>query len=294
MAITIKNTSGSTLDHKFFLFPGGEIGLKLNAKDYKFIQETQKDNHVLIIANLHNSNDVITLAMAKDAIERLINSVKVSLFMPYCPYGRQDRICDGGEAFSLKVFANFINSLNFHAVTTVDPHSLVTEAVFDRLNVFTQLDVIQADKPFRDRVLKGGYFISADAGANKKTADIAKFFNHPDFIRADKLRNLATGEIKETIVYADDLQGNDVFIVDDLADKGRTFIELAKVLKTKNAGKIVLRVTHGIFSGGFNYLFDNGIDEIYTTDSFTQNFVGDLPKAPKLNIANLEKMIRFY
>jgi ribose-phosphate pyrophosphokinase len=117
-------------------------------------------------------------------------------------------------------------------------------------------------KNFRDIVL-----VSPDAGANKKTFEVAKYFS-TNFIRADKLRDLTTGQIKETIVYADDLTGKTAVILDDICDGGRTFIELAKVLKAKGAAKVILFVTHGIFSAGLDPLFAGGIDAIWTTDSF--------------------------
>ena len=34
------------------------------------------------------------------------------LIIPYFPYARQDRVCDGGESFTLKIFANIINRCN--------------------------------------------------------------------------------------------------------------------------------------------------------------------------------------
>ena len=111
----------------------------------------------------------------------------------------------------------------------------------------------------------GSTFVIPDAGANKKTAKIASYFGHSSFIRADKLRNLSTGDILETVVYGD-VVGN-ITIVDDLCDGGKTFIELAKVLKQKGAEKINLYVTHGIFSKGTYPLYTAGIDYIITTNS---------------------------
>lgn len=238
--------------------------------------------------------------MVKDSLERIASNIEggcgklpIELILPYLPYARQDRVCVKGEAFSLKVLGNFINSLNFDKVVILDPHSPVAEAVIDNVKVVTQLDIIFAFKPFRERVFNNEcVFVSPDAGSNKKVSVLAQCFGHREFIRADKLRDLETGKIKETIVYADDLNGCDVVIADDICDGGRTFIELAKVLKNKNAGKIILYVTHGIFSQGFKVLFDGGIDEIYTTDSFSANFLGILPEPPRLNILKVENLIK--
>lgn len=67
------------------------------------------------------------------------------------------------------------------------------------------------------------------------------------------------------------------FILDDICDGGRTFIEIAKAIKMKqslssavhpeNHGKIYLVVTHGIFSAGLKPL-NEYFDGIYTTNSY--------------------------
>ena len=62
---------------------------------------------------------------------------------------------------------------------------------------------------------------------------------------------------------------------------------LAEKLKDKNAGKIILYITHCIASKGFECLFNGGIDEVYTTDSYMAGFTGNLPNPPKLNIQHI-------
>lgn len=248
-----------------FLFPGGEVGVKLNPMrlDYRHAK-----GPATIVARLQSPLDVMTLVMLADALRRL-DPAPVHLFMPYVPYARQDRVCVPGESFSLKAFADLINSLAFESVTVVDPHSDVVGAVLDRVKVISQFDVIHQFDAFIAAIHgKPVTFVSPDAGANKKTVELAKYFGHTEFIRADKKRNLATGEILETIVYADDLTGRTLVVADDICDGGRTFIELTKALKTKGAAKIILYVTHGIFSKGIGALTKGGIDEIYTTDSW--------------------------
>lgn len=113
------------------------------------------------------------------------------------------------------------------------------------------------------------YLISPDAGSNKKIFDLAKSINYNDeIIRCDKLRDIPTGKIIETIVYKDDLHGKDGIIVDDICDGGRTFIELAKVLRKRNCGKLYLIVTHGIFSKGLEEL-NQYFDGVFCTNSYS-------------------------
>lgn len=283
------------LIYKQFLFPGGEVGIKLDTENYKFTHHVS--GTITVVARLQSAMEVLELALIKDALVRLIGgSVKINLLLPYVPYGRQDRVCVRGESFSVQVFARLIAAMSFNQVTIVDPHSEITPAIFETLGVslrvITQLEVIQRFDDFANRIMKGVVFISPDAGANKKTADIAKYFAHSEFIRADKMRNLATGEIKETIVYADNLGGRDVVIADDICDGGRTFTELAKVLKAKNAGKVILYVTHGIFSKGTDALLGYGIDEIFITDSWGGETQWSLPKVTALKLEESFNILR--
>jgi ribose-phosphate pyrophosphokinase len=263
----------------FFLFPGGEVGVKVE-------HVASGCTCLLIDARIRNSNDLVELLLVNDAIRRQGYCGPIDLFLPYVPYARQDRVCNPGEPLSLKVFCDLINSAKFDNVIIVDPHSDVCSALLDRVSVIEQLKIVREFPDLCKRIEEGMFVISPDAGANKKAFKIAKHLNAKNFVRCDKVRDLQTGDIKETIVYHEDFNQSDVCIFDDICDGGRTFIEIAAQLKKKNCGKVVLFVTHGIFSKGLCALYDNGIDEIYTTDSWGTP-VGYLPEAPKLNIKKL-------
>ena len=103
---------------KIFNFPGGEVQVSLQ----EFIGKTSEK--VTITARISSSDDVMALLMTNDAVERQCKGMKSKhLIIPYLPYSRQDRVCNPGEALSVKVFAQFINSMNFDSVTTYDAHS---------------------------------------------------------------------------------------------------------------------------------------------------------------------------
>jgi ribose-phosphate pyrophosphokinase len=257
--------NATRLNSTFSLFPAGEVLFKLDISNLRFYHDACP---IHIVARLQNSNDVMELALAKDALEEWLGALDITLYLWYVPYARQDRACCKGEPFSVRVMAKIINSLNFKRVVIADPHSDVTPALLDRCHIITQADIIHQFEAFTKRVLQGVTFVAPDAGSNKKTTTLAAYYGHADFIRADKRRDLNTGKILETIVYADDLKGQDVVIADDLVDGGKTFTELAQVLKRKGAGKVILYATHGIFSKGTKVLFDSGIDELFSTNSF--------------------------
>lgn len=227
--------------------------------------------------------------MVTDALKRFASMItSKSLFIPYFPYGRQDRVdsLNGvGESLSVKVLADMVNNLGYNHVFIADCHSDVTRALINGIQEIPQWGIIEAWSEFKEAI-KDASLVSADAGANKKIFDLAKLLNKDGFIRADKKRDIATGKILETIVLADDLGGKTVAIVDDLADGSYTFTQLAKALKAKGAAKVILYVTHGIFSKGFDVVFDNGIDEVWTTNAFRTDITD-----PRVKVLDLDKLI---
>jgi ribose-phosphate pyrophosphokinase len=245
--------------YKKWKFPGGEIGVKIDLP--------YAPTGFLIVAGIENSDEIIELGLLKRAMDDM-GTRHVMLSLRYVPYSRQDRVCEKGESLSLAFFADYINMLNFDEVLLLDPHSDVSSALFRRSISISQFDIIRKFQELHGFIMQTDcFFVSPDAGANKKVFKLAEYFQHPTFIRADKIRSTSTGEIKEIIVYHDDFKGKKVIIFDDICDGGATFINLAKELKKKNCGDIMLYVTHGIFSRGLEVLFDAGITKIFTTDS---------------------------
>ena len=108
--------------------------------------------------------------------------------------------------------------------------------------------------------------ISPDGGALKKIYKVSEYLGGVEVVECSKSRDVKTGKLSGFKVYSEDLEGKDCLIVDDICDGGGTFIGLAAELKNKNAGKLYLAVSHGIFSKGFDSL--RCFDKIFTTNSF--------------------------
>jgi ribose-phosphate pyrophosphokinase len=243
------------------VFNGGEVHLTLPIDI-----TTTAASTIVVVAHLRDSEDIMRLLLTVDAVKRAAPSARINLFIPYFPYARQDRVCNEGEAFGAKVMADLINSLNCDNVLICDPHSDVTPALINNCIPVSQHDIVAE----ADIVKDGAVLCSPDAGAEKKILNLSQELGGRDIIYGAKIRDTKTGEITETRISGD-CQGKDVLIVDDICDGGRTFIELAKVLKKAGAKSIELYVTHGIFSQGTDVLLEE-IDKIYCNYPFIKGF----------------------
>ena len=243
-------------------FPGGEIRVKIATVPIEML------HNVRITAVLLNSDDVMTLVMIVDAL-REMGVEDIRLTMPYIPYARQDRVCNTGEAFSIRAFANIINALEFKSIIVWDAHSVISTCLIKNCINIPQSDLIGKHVELMKWMVESTdpiYLVAPDAGSVRKATEIAQ--TYPTLIRdvlyAEKVRELSTGKIIATRIASqlpDDFGTSRVLICDDICDGGRTFIELAKVLNDYNPKEMSLYVTHGIFSQGLEVLRKPGTPE---------------------------------
>ena len=191
-----------------------------------------------------------------------------------------------GEAFSLKTVARLINILGFDEVVACDPHSDVTAALVENIRVIPQVDLVVAHEGVSRIIHSGVTVVAPDAGAAKKAFAVASHYRLP-LLTASKIRDVATGSITRTEMHdGTAVSGRRALIVDDICDGGRTFVELAKVLKASGAQRVYLYVTHGIFSQGLG-VFAGLIDGIFTTDTFLSEHVHDRLPFPPLHVSTV-------
>ncbi len=120
--------------------------------------------------------------------------------------------------------------------------------------------------------------IAPDKGAVERATLVQQALGLHSVVYATKVRNPEDGQILRTEVPEDvGYKGKNLLIVDDICDGGRTFIELAKVLRQFDPSRIDLYVTHGIFSKGFK-VFGSLIDNFYVANLLPyKTFYQELP-----------------
>lgn len=250
-----KPKEGEEIQFKSFTFSGGEPHIIINPN-------FDMSRSITVSHRLNSFNDLGLLCLAVDALYRLEAKLE-TLIIPYFPSARQDRVMVKGEPLSVKVYADIINALNFKKVIVFDAHSEVTLAVLNNCELITNHKFVEK---VVQEIGNNVILISPDGGALKKIYKVSEFLGGIEVIECSKSRDVKTGKLTGFKVYADDLQGKDCLIVDDICDGGGTFIGLAEELRNKNAGKLYLAISHGIFSNGFDDL--NCFERIFTTDSF--------------------------
>ncbi|MFW0717367.1 ribose-phosphate diphosphokinase [Pedobacter sp. N23S346] len=248
----------NSITHKSFLFAGGEPHIKI---DGNFDQKEP----VTITQRINSFNDLGLICITVDALKRM-GVKEIHLYIPYFPAARQDRVMIPGEPLSVKVYADIINSMALASVTVFDPHSEVTPALLNNCITISNHEFI---KQVIAKIGSEVKLISPDGGALKKIYKVSEFLGGAEVVECSKSRDVKTGRLSGFKVYAEDLCGADCLIVDDICDGGGTFNGLAEALKAKNAGKLYLAISHGIFSKGFDEL-SKYFEQIFTTDSIKE------------------------
>lgn len=254
---------------KSFSFPGGESNVQIGMPGERDFM----NGNITIAHRIKNGDDLMKVFLATDAVRRAHKPNKLFLYLPYLPYARQDRVMVPGEALSLKVLGNLINSQGYDLVFTHDVHSDVAETCIDNLININNTGLVWyvLNKLKMQKGIDKPLLISPDAGALKKIYKTAKAVGYEDenIVTGTKIRNVKTGEIvKMGIDQPELVAGRDCIIVDDICDGGRTFTELTAILKNNKAKTVTLIVTHGIFSKGEQPLKEAGIDYVFTTNSY--------------------------
>ena len=268
--LNLNNVDSGELKYEVFKFPDGQQDLKIILKN----MITPKS--VIIESRFNNFTDLELILCATKAL-RNMGFKEITLWVPYLLGSRSDRLFEyGGTSYLRDIIAPILNAQNYEKVISYDVHSDVAEAC---INNFKSINSNSMVLNYIDNFLpnKEITLVSPDAGSLKKVWSLLKYLKDcdamvsDDIIIASKHRDVKTGNITHTNVPLNNGEHtNNVFLIfDDICDGGRTFIEIAKVIKNiRPNSELYLGVTHGIFSKGLDELkeYFNGV---FSTNSYS-------------------------
>ena len=239
------------------MFPDHSLLIKLDPRKMTGITK------IITVKWLYEGDsELFTLICVKRHIDYYFHDYDVVLDMPYIPHARMDRVKSTEDVFTLKYFAEVINSLHFNTVYVRDAHSNVSLALINNVYDWGVGGYIEiAAKKSGAQAL---FF--PDEGAMKRYSEQSPM----PYAFGMKKRDWETGKILGLdIVNAENIVGKDVLIVDDICSRGGTFYHSAKALKAAGAKSVSLYVTHceETITLGELAASDGLVDHVYTTRS---------------------------
>lgn len=261
------------------------------------IKKAQISDKNIITWVYESDEECMTLYYIVNHIRDIKSDAKIELILSYIPNARMDRAKKDSEVFTLKWFAKFINSLNFRTVTVFDPHSTVSEALFDRIRIY---DIKPIITEVTKRVWKYTYpnfsgliYYFPDEGAMKRYKDILP--TSSKIIYGKKIRDWETGKIQRLEIVNDngyEIKGSIVIMIDDIISYGGTLAYSANKLNELGASNIFAYASHTENSIDdeekgtlLKMLKGCTVSRIYTTDSLYQG------KNDKIEVLKLNKFL---
>jgi len=230
-------------------FPDGTFCLlDIDSDKYRLLNEEMPNN---IEWYYSGEDECSLLMMLKMFLDEYQLRMPVNLWLYYIPNARMDRVKKDCEVFTLKFFARFINSLCFNRVFVYDPHSNVSQALFNNVVVLHE-NLHDNIVNFLKRVECNAVYFP-DESAMKRYGDIVNDFNNQTketssspntkIFYAEKHREWETGEIKGieikspsnlTVKDLVKFSTKNIVIIDDIISHGGSiYYGLKKLVETE-------------------------------------------------------------
>ncbi len=222
-------------------------------------------------------------------LKRIIAAVggkarRITVIMPYLYEGRQHRR-SSRESLDCALALQELTKMGVESIITFDAHDPRVQNAIPLNSLESVAPNYQFIKAILHHVPDVKFdsdhmmVISPDEGgmsravyfANVLGLDMGMFYKRRDYTRIINGRN----PIVAHEFLGSDIEGKDVLIVDDMISSGESILDVASELKRRNAGRIFVASTFGLFTNGFDKLdeaYEKGlIYRVLTTNLVYQN-----------------------
>jgi ribose-phosphate pyrophosphokinase len=242
-------------------FPDGEKYLR--------VLSDVKGQNVVVVQSIHHTPDELLFEylLLVDTVKDL-GAKRVTAFIPYFAYARQDERFKPGEALSFKTVSKLIESVGTDEIYTIDMHQhrvLKSSEVFGIPSHNLSAMPFLANYVQKLGKLEKPLVIGPDAEA-EQWAKLAAERLHTDY---DVFQKTRLGDAKVDVrPRKSSANGRDVLIVDDIISTGGTIVEAVKILKAQGARRIQVACTHPILApGALEKIREAGVEDVIGTDT---------------------------
>jgi len=228
-----------------------------------------KNENVAVIQSIHHTPDELLFEylLLVDTLKDL-GASKVTAFIPYFAYARQDERFKPGEALSFRTVTKLMESVGTDEVYTIDMHHhrvLKSSEVFKIPSHNLSAMPLLADYAKKAGEVQKPLVIGPDAEA-EQWAKVAADRLGTDYDVFEKKR-LGDDHV-EVRPRRSDAKGRDVLIVDDIISTGGTIVEASKILLSQGANKVAVACTHPILApGALEKIRQAGVVSVVGTDT---------------------------
>jgi ribose-phosphate pyrophosphokinase len=231
---------------------------------------------VFVISSLAGSdgatvNDRLVKLLFFLATCRENGAARVTAVVPYLAYARKDRQTKRRDPVTTRYVAQLFEAVGTDRVITLDVHNVA--ALQNAFRCETVHLEARSTLVLRLRALAGGLpvtILSPDGGGMKRAELLRERYEAVTgtaagfgFMEKRRSRGLVSGEL-----FAGEVAGTAVFIVDDMISTGGTMRRAAAACRARGAQAIFAVATHGLFGPGSDaMLADPAIDRIVVTDT---------------------------
>ncbi len=196
---------------------------------------------------------------------------RITVFIPYYGYARQDRVIDEGDPVSALLVSDLIKAAGADKLYTCDLHSL---KVMPKFGIETEnLSAMELfAENFKERLaeanvaLKDVTVVSPDHGGVARAQAFAALLPGSSFAYADKHRPVPNKA--KVLGLHGDVQNKLCILVDDIIDTAGTMSAVAAKLLEDGAKRCWVAATHGVFSGNaLEKLKNAGVTCLMVSDS---------------------------
>lgn len=228
-----------------------------------------KGKRVFILSEFHNSDEIIKLNLAIDALKRGA-AKEIIPILPYFIYARADKKDQPRGPIGAKVMAEMIEQRGATAVILFDLHA-------DQIQGFFNIPVIHIqgknvfDEYLNTIVDKDTVLCSPDAGGGKRVKRMksqlkSKYDISLDMVMLDKTRSEAN--VVDEMVIMGNVADKHVIIIDDMIDTFGTANKAVETLLENGAKSVRMVASHGVLSGpAFERIDKSLIKELIISDS---------------------------
>ncbi|MEI6898327.1 MAG: ribose-phosphate diphosphokinase [Bacteroidota bacterium] len=250
------------------------------------ILEHVRDEEVYLVQpiGLDPNNEFVELLFWMDAFKRS-GARYVTAVVPYFSYAKGDKKDESRVSIRARICAECIELAGADRVITMDLHAAQIQGFFKK-----PVDHLLA-RPllvkYIQSVMKDDFVVvSPDAGFAKNARKFAENLGC-GFAVGDKMR-VRHDEKAEIMELIGEVSGLDAVIVDDFSLSGGTLVEVAKLLKTRGAKKIMACLSHvPMTQKGVDAIEKSEIDILVSTDSINNPRITGSSKIKIISVAPL-------